>query len=140
MVEGKSAATQKETKVVRPILFLDDSPERAALQYQRWPEEKRYRTIWAMTAEEAISVLNEYDLDEAHLDHDLGGTQFQDSRSDNCGMEVVRWLENNLQSKHKTTLFIVHSWNLPAGARMVERLRELGLQVHQIPFGTKQEL
>lgn len=122
------------------ILFLDDSPERAALQYNRWTKEKRERTIWATTAQEAIDVLKNYDLEEAHLDHDLGGSQFQDSRSDNSGMEVVRWIEHNLEPKHKIIKFVVHSWNLAAGARMTERLRALGLDVHQVPFGTVQEL
>lgn len=122
------------------ILFLDDSPERAILQYNRWPKEKSSRTIWATTAQEAIDVIRDYELEEAHLDHDLGGTQFQDTRSENCGMEVVRWLERNLQPKHKNTKYILHSWNLAAGARMTQRLKELGLDARQIPFGTVKEL
>jgi hypothetical protein len=123
-----------------PILWLDDSPERAAIQYQRWPDEKRNRTIWAQTAQEAIDVLKEYELDEAYLDHDLGGTQFQDTRAENCGTEVVRWLEKNLDTKHKTIKFIVHSHNIPAGKRMTERLMNLGLDVKYIPFGMTTEI
>lgn len=122
------------------ILFLDDNSERAALAYQRWPKEKSNRTIWAMTAQEAIDVLSVYDLEEAHLDHDLGGTQFQDTRAENCGMEVVRWLEKNLTQKHKEINFIIHSYNVPAGKRMKERLQDLGLSVKYIPFGTTNEV
>ena len=124
----------------KPVLFLDDSPERAALAYQRMPEEKRNRTIWAQTAQEAIDVLNEYELDEVYLDHDLGGTKFQDTRAENCGMEVVRFLEKNLTAKHKETKFIVHSHNIPAGKRMTERLLSIGLDVKYIPFGMSSEV
>jgi hypothetical protein len=118
------------------ILFLDDDPNRAALAYQRWPEKRRSHTIWCTTAAEAISVLKDYDLTEAHLDHDLGGESFVDTRREDCGMEVVRWLEHVEDlKKYETCRFICHSWNIPAGRRMVERLQALGLKAEHIPFG-----
>lgn len=120
------------------ILFLDDSPNIAAIAYQRWPEEKRSNTIWATTAEEAISVLKDYDLEEAYLDHDLGGEQFVHSGREDCGMEIIRWIEKLNPTERKRleqTKFICHSWNLDAGRKMTERLLALGLRAIQIPFG-----
>lgn len=122
------------------ILFLDDDPHRAALAYQRWSEEKRSNTIWCMTAEECISVLRDYDLKEAHLDHDLGGEHFVDTRREDCGMEVVRWLEHRTPvqlKKFEGCKFICHSWNIDAGRKMTERLCAIGLKADQIPFGTQ---
>ena len=120
------------------ILFLDDSPERAALAYQRWPKDVSQNTIWVETAQEAISVLKEYrkDLTEAHLDHDLGGTQWQDSRAENCGMEVVRFLESRDIKGYQHINMIIHSWNIPAGREMAARLQLKGFKVSVKPFGS----
>ncbi len=120
------------------ILFLDDDPYRAALAYQRWPEDKKSNTIWTRTAEEAIDVLRDYELSEAHLDHDLGGEHFVNSAREDCGMEIVRWLESRPTAelqKFLTCKFTVHSWNIPAGREMTERLTKLGLKATQTPFG-----
>jgi len=118
------------------ILFLDDNPNRAAIAYQRWSEEKRPYTIWCRTAEEAISVLRDYALTEAHLGHDLEGETYVDTRREDCGMEVVRWLEaQETLDKFNDCVFICHSWNLSAGNRMAERLCSLGLKAEHIPFG-----
>lgn len=121
------------------ILFMDDDPNRAALAYQRFSKEKRDNTIWCTSAAEAIDVLENYDVDEAHLDHDLGGEHFVDSRREDCGMEVVRWIEHRsaveLEKLRKCT-FIIHSWNIPCAIQMAERLRKLGLKVQHIPFGS----
>jgi hypothetical protein len=104
------------------ILFLDD--------------DLVSNTIWATTTEEAITTLRDYDIDEAHLDHDLGGETYVHSGREDCGMEVVRWIEklDNLK-KFEKTLFVCHSWNLDAGRKMMERLTKLGLRATQLPFG-----
>lgn len=121
------------------ILFMDDDPHRAALAYQRFSKYKKDNTIWCTTAAEAIDILKNYDVDEAHLDHDLGGEHYVDSRREDCGMEVVRWIERRsaveLEKFHKC-LFIIHSWNIPCAIKMAERLRSLGLRVQQKPFGS----
>lgn len=119
------------------ILFLDDNPIRAALAYQRWPKAKRNSTIWVETAQEAISIFKEYreDMTEAHLDHDLGGTQYQDSRAENCGMEVVRFLEREPE-KFTHIKIVCHSYNFPAGREMGARLQAKGYKVSVRPFGT----
>ena len=117
------------------ILFLDDNASRAALFSTRSTGTDRARTIWARTATEAIEALEVHgpNFDVLHLDHDLGGIQYQDSRSEDSGMEVVRFLEKTHIAN--TAKIIVHSWNLPAGERMVERLTDAGYKVYQIPFG-----
>ncbi len=118
---------------------MDDDPNRAALAYRRFPKEKRNRTIWCTTAAEAIDILENYDLDEAHLDHDLGGEHFVDTRREDCGMEVVRWIEHrsaNGLEKLMDCKVVIHTWNIPAGRTMTERLKKLGLKVIQKPFGS----
>lgn len=120
------------------ILFLDDDPHRAALAYNRFTEEKRNNTIWCTTAAEAIDILENYDLEEAHLDHDLGGEHFVHSAREDCGMEVIRWIEHRStdeREKLKKTTFTIHSWNINAAMGMERRLKVLGLKVKRIPFG-----
>lgn len=119
------------------ILFLDDDPNRAAIAYHRFPVEKRNRTIWTTTVLETIDVLENYSLDEVYLDHDLGGEKNCDSRREDTGMAIVRWLEKyNNREKFTQTVFIIHSWNIGAARVMYNRLIKLGLTVDQIPFGT----
>ena len=122
------------------ILFLDDDRNRAALAYQRWPKEKVNNTMWVETAADAIEILKGYAdcLEEAHLDHDLGGEHYVDSRREDTGMEVVRYLERISEEelkKFESTKFIVHSWNTYAGKHMAERLQKLGLSAIYRPFG-----
>jgi hypothetical protein len=120
------------------ILFLDDSHERAALAYQRMTPEDANDTMWVETAIDCISNLWQYraELHLVSLDHDLGGTHWQDSRAENCGMEVVRWLEKQDHEIWKDCRFVVHSWNPGAARRMVERLEAKGYRVTYKPFGT----
>ena len=124
------------------ILFLDDSPERAARAYSLMTPEQASSTIWCTTAQETIITLRDYCevLEEVHLDHDLGGLKDQSIKDENCGMEVVRWMEDNLDKvkhmKDNGCTFTVHSWNLHAGRIMVERLKRLDLKAIFKPFGS----
>jgi len=125
------------------ILWLDDDPNRAAVTYQRWTPEKRANTIWCSTAKDAIFVLKDYGpyIAEAHLDHDLGGETYVNSERDDCGMAVVRWLEDISKEDLKSfeeTLFICHSHNTRAGRNMTKRIQALGLKAKQIPWGEKE--
>jgi hypothetical protein len=120
------------------ILFLDDDSNRAAIAYKRWPEEKRNNTMWVTTAEDAISVLDDYckELKEVYLDHDLGGERYVNTKREDCGMEVVRWLESQPDiGRFSHIRFTVHTWNIPAGHEMTGRLNKLGLKVTYTPFG-----
>lgn len=124
------------------ILFLDDDPNRAAVAHQRWTEERRASTVWCRTAQEAIYTLQSFDLEEAHLDHDLEGPFYLDSRHHNSGMEVVRWIEKTVEACRKwdSTQFVVHSHNVRAAVQMVDRLNALDLKVNYIPFGLTRPL
>lgn len=118
------------------ILFLDDNPNRAALMYQRMTHEQQQHTFWVTTAEEAIDVLKNYRarLELVFLDHDLGGRTYVHSAREDCGMEVVRFLEKQ-DPKTYTCDFIVHSWNIDAAVKMASRLNAHGYKAKQTPFG-----
>ena len=127
------------------ILFLDDSPERAAIAYQRMLPKEREKVIWCSTAEEAICTLRDYRevLTLVTLDHDLEGRTYVHPGSDKCGMEVVRYLEDFAKKNEeefetfKSIEFIVHSYNEYAAPEMTKKLRDIGIKkVEWIPFGT----
>lgn len=125
------------------ILFLDDDPRRAVLAHERMPKADIPNTIWCQTAQEAILTLWDYRdrLDAVHLDHDLGGQEYVNTKREDCGMEVVRYLEKMSRDKPEefkklqTARFTIHSWNSHAGPIMVERLSKIGLDVEYKPFG-----
>lgn len=119
------------------IVFLDDSPERAALAFQRMTPSDQGRTFWTRTVEETIDMLKAYRdrLDIVSLDHDLGGQTYVYSGRDDCGMEVVRWLEKQNPTDYSHVRFIVHTWNQSAGIMMARRLRVRGYRVIRAPFG-----
>ena len=71
---------------VRRLLFLDDDPRRAEIFLKDNPD-----AVWVNTVAECLARLAE-PWDEVHLDHDLGGKMFVDSKDTDCGMEVIRWL------------------------------------------------
>ncbi len=125
------------------ILFLDDNAQRAVLAYNRMSVEDRSNTIWCTTAKEAIQTVWDYrdNLTKVSLDHDLEGQQYMNTKREDSGMEVVRFLEKKARKEPKEfkklegTLFIIHSWNLHAAPIMQKRLSNLGLNSVWIPFG-----
>ena len=129
------------------ILFLDDSAHRAVLAYERMSVADREQTVWCQTAEEAIITLWDYRdrLDAVHLDHDLGGQEYVNTKREDCGMEVIRSLEKMSRDKPeefeklKRAKFTVHSWNGYAAPIMVERLIKIGLDVEYCPFGMERK-
>jgi hypothetical protein len=125
------------------ILFLDPDPKRAVLAHQRMTDEDQSNTIWCKTVLEAQTTLWNYrhELTRVHLEHDLGEHPYANTRSEDCGMELVRYLErlsvhyDNEFPAYKKMEFIIHTWNDHAGPIMVERLRKIGLKVELKPFG-----
>jgi hypothetical protein len=123
------------------ILFLDNDPARAALMYGRMKPEDRDSTIWCRTAEEAMITLNDYagSLTSVYLDSSLIETEYSDIRSENSGMEVVRYLEKapaKLKIDLKSCTFTVHTWDKAAGVKMFIRLFKAGYNVKYRPFGS----
>lgn len=120
------------------IVFLDDDPKRAALQYQRMSKIDQERTFWVTTVAETIDMLERYRerLDVVFLDYDLTGTGYAHPASEYNGLEVVRWLERRDSSLYSHCRFVVHTWHLEVGRKMVKRLTEKGYRASLRPFGS----
>ena len=113
------------------ILFLDDNEQRV----QRATNYFEGKTLCvAMNAHVAIEYLRlaEEPWDLVMLDHDLGGQVYQNSEEENCGMEVVRYIE---RTRPAIKVIIIHSWNAPAAREMRERLQRAGYDAAYEPFG-----
>jgi len=112
---------------VSKILFLDDDPIRTARLSQAEP-----KAVCVETAAECITQLKDNGpWDVVLLDHDLGGETYVSSSREDCGMEVVRWLELN---KTEIGRIVVHSYNNYAVPHMMRALRRAGYSVVRIPF------
>lgn len=121
----------------RILVFIDGSSERAAVHFQRLSKPDQERTFWAPTVDEAIPILWDYRqrLEEVSLEHDFGGDTYVHSAREDCGMEVVRWLEHRDPADYAHVKFIIHTWNEVASPKMVARLRKAGYKVEAMPFG-----
>lgn len=112
------------------ILFLDDSPERTTKFLATYPD-----AVCVETAAACIAKLREGIWKTVCLDHDLGGKVMVDSNRADCGMEVVRWIMRNRPFIGRV---IVHTWNEPAGRRMVDDLRRREYNAVYAPFGASE--
>lgn len=110
------------------VLFLDDSENRTAAFLLNAADATK---LTVKTAVEAIAALSE-PWRIVHLDHDLGGEVYVDSGREDCGMEVVRHMVAN---QCDVGLVIVHTWNIPAGERMVTELCDAGYRAIGAPWG-----
>lgn len=116
------------------LLVVENSPERAALMYQRLPKNIKDNTIWVSSSADAIETLRDYkdQISILTLEHDLVYPEM-DCRRVDCGMEVIRWLESNDFSKH--LLVVLHTWNYKARVKMLKRLIAKNYWVISKPFG-----
>lgn len=125
------------------VLFLDDDTDRCRVfcaimaKYDIIPE-------CVSTAQECIDKL-QYSMDQGFaydlisLDHDLGGEVFVNTDREDCGMEVVRWIEKHYFAadslfEPSNSIFLVHSYNDPAATRMTERLIGRRYMAMKTPF------
>ena len=114
---------------VRNVLFLDDNAERLKHAFEIHRNDKLFRVE---TAEHCILTFSlEKHWDIVSLDHDLGGEVYVDSGREDCGMEVVRFLETNFIP---ITNIVIHSWNIPAAYLMAYKLNHMGYNVVRRPF------
>jgi len=119
------------------IVFLDDDPNRAAILNQRMSSKDIEHTIWVRTVDETLDLLTNYKdkLRYVSLDHDLDGKTYVHSAREDCGMEVVRFLEKANLKDYENVVFIVHTWNTTAGMKMTARLRDKGYKTLYVPYG-----
>lgn len=118
------------------IVFLESDPQRAALQFQRMNQQDQNRTFWVSTVPEVIDMLENYRerLDIVSLAYNLNDLEYNHPSREDCGMEVIRWLERS-SSDYSHVRFIVHTWDR-AGVKMANRLRTHGYKVIHVAFGS----
>lgn len=109
------------------VLFLDDNLDRIAAAEKSF---RKHELVVEMTADKTIVQLAAQVFDLVMLDHDLGQQAFVNSDREDCGMEVVRWIEKNHPPIKQV---VVHSWN-PVGRIMAERLQAAGYNASYQPF------
>jgi hypothetical protein len=114
----------KEIKNIK-ILVLDDSQARLDIFQRNIKKGLDAATIYVKTARDAIGVLEvNKNFDYIFLDRDLG-------EGVPTGEDVVDFLIENSYPIEKVGI-IIHSWNIPAGKRMHERLLSAGFNsIHQ---------
>ena len=117
-------------------LFVDGSHERMAVAYHRMPSDIQNSTVWARTAEEAISALKDYckEFQVVSFVHDLNENVRGDTRRDDSGMAIVRWLEKQNSDDWKHCKFIAHGWDA-SDSKMVYRLDRAGFNAKWFRFG-----
>ena len=95
--------------------------------------------VWATNNTEAQMILQDRNVEECSLDHDLGaegGDIFAAGPSLNgSGYDLVRWMiENNLVPAKVT----IHSWNGVGARRMAQTLNSAGHNVTLAPYDMNQ--
>lgn len=73
-------------------------------------------------------------IKELWLDHDLGNETYVNSGREDCGMEVVRFLQQNNYIGNIENIY-VHSHNVYANRIMAEDLVTAGYNAVLFPFG-----
>lgn len=114
------------------VLVLEDNQERI----------DRFKSMFSgvtvvTTASECISRLQTLKYTTLFLDHDLNQEAYVDSRREDCGMEVVRFLERlKIRGMFNQALLIsIHSHNVNAANAMLLALQRAGYKVSRLPFG-----
>ncbi len=118
------------------IVFVEGDPQRAALQFQRMTPADQNRTFWVKTVPEAIDMLTNYRerLDIFSMAYNLNGEEYNHPSREDCGLEIVRFLEKAEPEMYAQVRFVIHSWS-SAGVKMTARLRKKGYRVICAPFG-----
>ena len=119
------------------ILYVEGSPERAAVAYNRMNPEHRDITIWAKNPEEAIDVLKGYRerLVLVFMSNDLNEFIRGDLRREDSGAEIVRYLEKQDSTSFKCG-FIIQDHDKKIGEKLTNRLKAAGYRATHQPFGT----
>jgi CheY-like chemotaxis protein len=97
------------------ILVVDDSIERHLIFKNKFPDDS---IVSATYYRQAIAYLIADNFDVVCLDHDLGD-EFD-------GMDIIDHIVLN-KGLYRSVLFVVHTFNAPAGKKMCECLKDAGL-------------
>lgn len=112
---------------MKTVIFLDDDHNRINA-FRPWCPS----AIIHETADMINKAIDTSDVvDVLFLDHDLGGEVFVDSNREDCGMEVVRFIE---KKQPKIKHIVVHTMNPAAGEEMTLRLQKVGYSAQHVPF------
>lgn len=112
------------------ILILEDNPER--MKYFKEKFKNNADIIHTEYSETAITYLKQVEFDIVFLDHDLGGKQM-DWEEENCGMNVVDWLVENIGNLKYNPEIIIHSFNFVRSEIMLDKLLKSGYTARYIP-------
>jgi CheY-like chemotaxis protein len=110
------------------ILILEDDPQRVYVFYGMLAE---HDLVVVNSANEAITLINDYKFNRIFLDHDLGGKVYVDSDEENTGYQVAKILPN---SNNDSTTVVVHSWNKKGVTNMLSALKDHSGKVIVCPF------
>lgn len=119
------------------IFVLDDNQERHDIYVRRYPEHWFQHAFNVLQARQLLAAEV---FDVAFLDHDLGdwykvqAPDGGDTLVERTGMDVVRFIVDELPRDRWPKKIIVHTWNGVAGSRMLAVLKEQGVDVRYIPF------
>lgn len=119
------------------ILILEDDDNRIDRFRKAYGDKEQYDLNIVKKASEAIELLESQTWTFVSLDHDLGGEVYVDTGREDCGMEVVRWLEANKDKVNIKWPIVVHSFNTVAAKEMVVRLKaaDYNSRWHRFPMG-----
>lgn len=115
------------------ILILEDNDFRVAL-FKSYFDSLDHKVWYEKTANGAIDVLTaNADMDLIFLDHDLGDDVFVDSKREDTGASVARWMVSS--GFNPDVSVTVHSLNPNGQANILSILRNNGFSfVYANPF------
>ena len=119
------------------ILLVEGSQERAAVEYNRMSPDMRDRTIWAKNPVEAIEVLEDYRtrLCLVVFSNDLNEFIRGDTRREDSGAEIVRYLEKQDSKEFRHCGFVIQDHDRKVGEKLTRRLEWSGYRASHRPFG-----
>ena len=106
------------------VLVLDDDKRRLNAFSWRF-RERGWDYLLTETSVDAIEALKKEQFDAVFLDHDLGGKQMCDSKDEDTGAAVARWIAQNPIN----SIVVIHSYNPYGSDYMCETIPGS----HQIP-------
>lgn len=114
------------------ILIVEDDEARCA-----WFNEKFAGRALDVTCDvaQAFRWLAERDYELILLDHDLIDEHYFSDEPDDerTGYAVASWLAAHAD-RQREALIVIHSLNYRGAGRMLDKLREAGLEAEHIPF------